>query len=136
MSARANLVHIPLVRLVATGAVALAVGAIGWWPTARLAGSEGLIAMAVGIGASLTACWVGLVAEHVAVRCGWQPAVAWMLCTAVRFGFAVLAGVLLVVSHLLMPVPLLLWLAVGYLAIVGTEAAGQVLRRSALEAGI
>jgi hypothetical protein len=104
-------------------AVTVAVGAIGVVPTRRLAGEEGLPALLAG-------CLIGLLSSAL----GGLPVALWrdrtpagrvtamMASTAVRLLAVVVLGIAAVLSGQLARMPLLLWIAISYAALLGVDA--------------
>lgn len=99
-------------------AVAMAAG-VGYVPTLRMGGDEGVTAMFVGCAVGLVSNWIGLAATAGAFR--GDPArrpLAVLLGTTIRFlvvlGFAV-AGAL---SGLMQTGPLFIWISISYLIVL------------------
>ena len=103
--------------------VAAAAGAVGWWPTRRLAGDDGVPALVAG-------CLIGLLSSAlgglpVALVRDRSPAgqmVASMGAMGVRLLAVVVLGAVAVLSGRFARVPLLLWIAVSYAALLGVDA--------------
>jgi hypothetical protein len=103
--------------------VTAAVGAVGYVPTRRLAGEEGLPALVAG-------CLIGLLSSAlgglpVALGRDRSPAgrvTLMMGSTAVRLLAAVLLGVAAVLSGRFATKPLLLWGAISYAALLAVDA--------------
>jgi hypothetical protein len=103
--------------------VTAAVGAVGYVPTRRLAGEEGLPALVAG-------CLIGLLSSAL----GGLPVALWrdrtpagrvtamMASTAVRLLAVVILGIAAVLSGQLARMPLLLWIAISYAALLGVDA--------------
>lgn len=104
--------------------------AVGFVPTRRLAGDEGLVAMAVGCGISLVASVFGAIplmkrqggAESGGANAG-QRVTAIMMSMAVRFFAVLLMGVAAGLSGMFAKAPLLVWLGVSYLALLVADTA-------------
>ena len=101
--------------------------AIGVWPTWRLAGWEGLTAMAVGSGIALVGSLIGSViaARLMAAR----PELAGfyaMGAAAVRSVLVLAASVAVVLATTMSPVAVLVWASIGYLAALAGETVGLV----------
>lgn len=104
-------------------AVTVAVGAIGVVPTRRLAGEEGLPALLAG-------CLIGLLSSAL----GGLPIALWrdrtpagrvtamMASTAVRLLAVAVLGIAAALSGQLARMPLLLWIAISYAALLGVDA--------------
>lgn len=112
------------VRFLALAAgVVVAVGAIGVLPTRRLAGEEGLPALIAG-------CLVGLLSSALGglpvVLIRDRTPVGRMMAIMGSMGARLLAvailGVAAVLSGRFAPVPLLLWIAISYAALLGVDA--------------
>lgn len=104
-----------------TGLV-LALAAIGFVPTRRIAGPEGLPAMLAGCGASLLGAWCGVV--PLALAGGSDPrrrfeAVA--IGTMVRFAVTLSGALGLALLTTLPRGPLLIWVAVSYVGLLSLE---------------
>ncbi len=109
---------------------------MGWVPTRRLAGPEGPAAMLAGCGISLAASMVGglLVARDK----GEAPVVQVMAAMGVRLLMAVVLTLVLALVGGLQTVPLLLWVASSYLAllVVDTRFAVETVRMREEDGGI
>jgi hypothetical protein len=113
--------YLRLLALLAALAAALA--AVGYLPTARLAGATGTGAMVAGIAASLLATAIGglpLLLPRPAAR---DSATVPLLAMALRFLVVVVLAVALALSGLVPVAPTLLWLALSYLVLLAAEAA-------------
>lgn len=103
--------------------VAVAAGAIGSWPTRRLAGEDGLPALIAG-------CLIGFLSSAlgglpIALMRDRTPAgrvVAVMGSMGVRLLAVVVLGAAAVLSGWFARVPLLLWIAGSYAALLGVDA--------------
>lgn len=103
--------------------VAAALGAIGLVPTRRLAGEPGLPALLAG-------CLIGLVSSllgglPIALSRNRTPAgrmIAMMASTAVRLVAVAVLGIAAALSGWFATMPLLLWIAICYLALLGVDA--------------
>ena len=104
-------------------AVTAAVGAIGWWPTRRLAGDDGIPALIVGcLVGLLSSALGGLPIALVRDRTPASRMVASMGAMGVRLLAVAVLGVVAVLSGWFARVPLLLWIAVSYAALLGVDA--------------
>ncbi|MBN1511857.1 MAG: hypothetical protein JXB13_07565 [Phycisphaerae bacterium] len=105
------------------GLAAIAVvAAAGVVPTVRLSGPDGLAGMAAGCAAGLAANWIGLLAFAVICRRrGGDWATAMLASTGVRFGAALLIGLLLAFSGRVSPRPFLIWLGLSYAVVLMIE---------------
>ena len=103
--------------------VAVAVGAIGAWPTRRLAGDDGIPALVAGclIG-FLSSALGGLPIALVRNRTPASRMVASMGAMGVRLLAVVVLGAAAVLSGWFARTPLLLWIAVSYAALLGVDA--------------
>lgn len=103
--------------------VAVAVGAIGWWPTRRLAGDDGIPALIAGclIG-FLSSALGGLPIALIRDRAPASRLVASMGAMGVRLLAVVVLGAATVLSGWFARVPLLLWIAASYAALLGVDA--------------
>lgn len=120
--------------LALAAAVAVLVAVVGWLPTRRLAGAEGLTALLV----ACALCWLAsalggvpilLAARERAEENGGpgpgrppgNPLSAVLGASLVRFVAVVGLAVAVVLSGLVAPAPLLLWTALGYLALLAVD---------------
>ena len=103
--------------------VAVAVGAIGFWPTRRLAGEDGVPALIAGclIG-FLSSALGGLPIVLIRDRAPASRVVASMGAMGVRLLALAVLGAAAVLSGWFARVPLLLWIAVSYAALLGVDA--------------
>lgn len=100
----------------------LLAAAAGVLPTLRLAGNEGVVALAIGCVVGLGANWIGLFAFAVlwsSDKRNW--ATAMLTSTGVRFGVAVSLGLGLAVTHLVAPMPFLIWVGLSYIVALMAE---------------
>ncbi len=114
--------------LILAGAVVVFVAGVGYVPTKRLAGSDGTLAMAVGCGISLIASAMGAVPVVLARRqmgtdsqAAGRRVTAVMMSMAVRFLVVLMLGVAAALSGLFVTAPLLVWLAISYLALLAAD---------------
>jgi len=114
--------------------IAVAAGAIGWWPTRRLAGDDGIPALIAGclIG-FLSSALGGLPIALIRDRSPASRMVASMGAMGVRLLAVAVLGAVAVLSGWFARVPLLLWIAVSYAALLGVDAWYAL--RSARDAG-
>lgn len=110
-------------RFAATAAaVAAGLVAVGWLPTRRLGGDGAVAAMLAGCGISLAASLgSGLVMTRGAGRVGAQPAAPLFRALGgmgLRLAAVVVLGFAAGLSGYFPPVPLLLWVALSYLALL------------------
>ena len=99
-------------------AVVVAAG-LGAWPTYWFAGADGLVAEAVGCAVAWIAGIVGFVPG--CLRIDQSPtaaARAFLAGPAIRFMVAATLGVPVALSGWVQRTPLLLWIALGYLAVL------------------
>jgi len=115
--------------------VAVAVGAIGWWPTRRLAGDDGIPALIAGclIGL-LSSALGGLPIALIRDRAPASRVVASMGSMGVRLLAVVVLGAVAALSGWFARTPLLLWIAVSYAALLGVDA--RYALRAARDAGM
>jgi hypothetical protein len=115
--------------------VAVAAGAIGFWPTRRLAGDDGVPALIAGclIG-FLSSALGGLPIALIRNRAPASRVVASMGAMGVRLLAVVVLGAAAVLSGWFARVPLLLWIAGSYAALLGVDAWYAV--RTAQDAGM
>ncbi len=114
--------------LILAGAIVVFVAGVGYVPTKRLAGSDGTLAMAVGCVISLVASAMGavpvvLARRHVGTdsQAAGRRVTAVMMSMAVRFLVVLILGVAAALSGLLVTAPLLIWLAISYLALLAAD---------------
>lgn len=114
----------------AGGVVVLLVG-VGYVPTRRLAGGEGLPAMAVGCAVSLAAAamagWLVLATPAASPSARMQRA---LLAMMVRLAIVVVLGVAAVLSGMFARMPLLFWLATTYVVLLPLEVKLAISERS------
>lgn len=118
--------------LALAAAVAVLVAAVGWLPTRRLAGAEGLTALLV----ACALCWLASALGGVPIllaarerpeetggpgRSPGNALSAVLGASLVRFVAVVGLAVAVVLSGLVAPAPLLLWTALGYLALLAVD---------------
>lgn len=116
--------------------VTVALGAVGYVPTRRLAGEEGLPALLAG-------CLIGLLSSAlgglpIALSRDRSPAgkvTAMMASTAVRLLSVVILGAAAVLSGRFATIPLLCWGAISYAALLGVDAWYAVRSQSGPQAG-
>ena len=115
--------------------VAVAVGAVGFWPTRRLAGDDGIPALVAGclIG-FLSSALGGLPIALIRDRAPASRVVASMGAMGARLLAVVVLGAVTVLSGWFARVPLLLWIAISYAALLGVDAWYAL--RSAQDAGM
>lgn len=108
-------------RLAAGGAIgAVAAGLLGYFPTLRMAGREAIGALAAGCGVALAAGWIGAVpiAMSGSVK---EQLNRFLASTALRMGAGVLLGTSVALAGWFPLKPLLVWLAIGYMAALAGE---------------
>ena len=114
-----------VVRLAGAGLAAVVVAAgLGALPTYRFAGADGLVAEAVGCVVAWIAGVVGFVPG--CLRIDHSPTVAaraFLAGSAIRFFVAATLGVPVALSGWVPRTPLLLWIALGYLAVLLVDTA-------------
>lgn len=104
-------------------AVTVAVGGIGLVPTRRLAGEDGLPALLAGclIGL-LSSALGGLPIVLIRDRTPAGRVLAMVASTAVRLLAVALLGVAAALSGRFATIPLILWIAISYAALLGVDA--------------
>ena len=114
--------------LILAGAVVVFLAVVGYVPTKRLAGADGTLAMAVGCIISLFASAMGAVPVVMARRhvgtdsqAAGRRVTAVMMSMAVRFLVVLMLGVAAALSGLFVTAPLLVWLAISYLALLAAD---------------
>jgi hypothetical protein len=109
--------------LVCVVAVVGALAALGYVPTRRLGGEEAVAAMWAGCAVGAVASLVGLL-PFVFGRGVSTPAgrfQAMLLAMAVRFGVVLVLGLVAALSGWFEHGPLLLWIAISYVALLAVE---------------
>ncbi len=114
--------------LILAGAIVVFVAGVGYVPTKRLAGSDGTLAMAVGCVISLVASAMGAVPVVWARRqmgtdsqAAGRRVTAVMMSMAVRFLVVLIMGAAAALSGLFVTAPLLVWLAISYVALLAAD---------------
>lgn len=98
---------------------ALLLVAVGYVPTARAAGQDGIVAMLAGCGVSWAAGGAGSVwAAHAITGPASKRGIGVLASTGVRFGAVLLMVVPLVLSGLLVRNVFVLWVVVSYLVLL------------------
>ena len=112
-----------VVQMAAAGLAAVAaVAGIGAYPTWRLAGSDGLVAAAVGCGIAWAAGVVGFIPGCVLLdRSPAAAAKGFLAGSAIRFGAAALFPAPVVAFAPLSRTPLLLWTGIAYMVVLAVE---------------
>lgn len=102
--------------------LAVVVGAVGWIPTQRVAGGGGIAAMLAGLAVAVAASVIGAVPAAVSGRTAGRDALTVMgACMALRLIAAGVGGAALAMSGWLARGPLLIWLAIGYAALLAAD---------------
>lgn len=110
-------------------AVSAALCLIGFWPTRRLGGEPALLAMPFAVGVAALGSIVGAVPVLLARFSGdVRPQVVLVSMLVRLFTVVLLAAVVLLSTGFAMP-PFLLWLAIGYLALLVVDT-GYAMRLS------
>ena len=108
--------------LIAAAAIAIALCAVGWLPTRRLAGDEALAAMAAGCTISLvSAALAGLLLISVPADTPQARMQRGLLAMIVRLTVVVVLGVAAALSGQFARSPLLFWMATAYVALLPLE---------------
>jgi hypothetical protein len=98
-------------------AISIAAALLGYVPTRRLGGGGALPAMAAGIAVGVIASAVGALPILLARRSGAAPSpVQGLLSTAIRLAALVVLGVSAALSGVFETRPLIVWIALGYVA--------------------
>ncbi len=99
--------------------VALALSAVGFLPTRKLAGDSGLIGMAAGCGVSLLASWLGAVPIVMASR-GDAKALGLVVMgsMAIRFLVVLVGTLVLALGTDVAKTPFLLWIGISYVVLL------------------
>jgi hypothetical protein len=102
--------------------LAVALCAVGYFPTRRLAGEDGVAAMAAGCGISLvSAALAGLLLTAVTAETPEGRMQRGFLAMVVRLGVVAALGVAAVLSGLFARTPLLFWMATAYVVLLPLE---------------
>ena len=96
------------------GSIGLA--SVGYFPTLRLGGRSAVIAMCAGCAVSFTASVVGAL-PLVRRKPRDEATMAALTAVGIRFGVALIGGIVLALATTLDQTPLLIWLAVSHLAL-------------------
>lgn len=100
-------------------AMAAAVAAAGYWPTLKWAGADGVPAMLAGVGIALVAALAGLAPPALAMHRAAQERISAMFQGIVaRFAVAVMLTLAAALSDWVARRPLLIWMAIGYIALM------------------
>jgi hypothetical protein len=100
----------------------VALGAVGYLPTRRLSGEDGVVAMAAGCGISLVAAALaGLLLTAVAAETPEARMQRGFLAMVVRLGVVTVLGVAAALSGLFARTPLLFWMATAYVVLLPLE---------------
>jgi hypothetical protein len=96
--------------------------AVGYLPTRRLAGEDGVVAMAAGCGISLVAAALaGLLLTAVAAETPQARMQRGFLAMVVRLGVVTALGVAAALSGVFARAPLLFWMATAYVVLLPLE---------------
>ncbi|MAE71724.1 MAG: hypothetical protein CME06_14805 [Gemmatimonadetes bacterium] len=96
------------------GSIGLA--SVGYFPTLRLGGRSAVIAMCAGCAVSFAASVAGAL-PLVRRKPRDEATMAALMAVGIRFGVALLGGIVLALATTLDRAPLLIWLAVSHLAL-------------------
>ena len=100
----------------------VALCAVGYVPTRRLSGENGVVAMAAGCGISLvSAAMAGLLLTAVAAQTPEARMQRGFLAMVVRLAVVTVLGVAAVLSGAFARTPLLFWMATAYLVLLPLE---------------
>lgn len=116
--------------LILAVAVVVFLAGVGYVPTKRLAGSEGTLAMAAGCFISLFASAMGAVPVVLArqqsgtdSQAAARRTTSVMMSMVLRFFVVLIMGVAAALSGLFATAPLLVWLAISYVVLLGVDTA-------------
>ena len=99
--------------------VVVLVAAVGYVPTSRMSGGEGVIAMFVGCGIGLVYNWIGLAATAGSFRGDpTRRPLAVLLGTTIRFLAVLVFAVAGALSGMFSAKPLFVWIAISYLLVL------------------
>ena len=99
--------------------VVVLVAAVGYVPTSRMSGGEGVIAMFVGCGIGLVYNWIGLAATDGSFRGDpTRRPLAVLLGTTIRFLAVLVFAVAGALSGMFSAKPLFVWIAISYLLVL------------------
>ena len=125
---RATEVGASWLKAAAVGLLVVAIAAaVGYVPTVRASGADGVSAMWVGCGIGLVSNWIGLIATAGSFR--GDPArrpLAVLLGTAVRFLAVMVFTASAALSGLVPATPLVVWVAISYLTVLAVDTAWLV----------
>lgn len=108
-----------------SAAAAVAAVLVGYLPTQRLAGPDGVGAMLLGVGIALLAALAGLVPPLLALRHGPRERLNGVLTgMAIRFMLTLALLLAALLSGRLPKMALALWVAIGYLVLLAVDTAG------------
>jgi len=111
---------------------------VGLWPTYRLAGWAGVMAMGVGGAISLVGCVLGsVVIGMVLVRRPELGGYSVMAGASVRFAVVVVLAGVVAWTRRVPAAPMLVWVAVTYMVMLAAETVGlvRVIRRTQIRRG-
>jgi hypothetical protein len=116
------------VRMAAlTAAVAVVLGLAGYYPTIALCGSEGVRALVIGMGVALVGAWLGSLMPALFISP--DPRVflnGLLLGLGVRFAVTLALALLLRALDVAPEKPLLLWVGLGQVVLLGSDSVAQV----------
>lgn len=119
----AALARLALFSLIAAGGTAL----VGYWPTAAIAGADGIRAMFAGIGVALVGGWIGLVPALFVLRRDPRQQISGILGgLAVRFAATVALAAAVFFTGVFEPRPLILWVAIAQLIVLAVDTVSLV----------
>ncbi len=109
--------------------------AVGYVPTSRMSGGEGVTAMLVGCGVGLVSNWIGLAATAGSFRGDpTRRPLAVLLGTAIRFLAVLSLAVAGALSGMFSATPLFVWIAISYLTVLFVDTVWLVQQSSRSEA--
>lgn len=116
--------------------VGLLLAAVGLWPTWRFGGRPAVVAMLAGCGVAMIATLVGgLVLGQAAGKVATERATWAMAAMVVRFLAALFVGGLIAFAGWFESGPFLLWLAIGYVALLAVETTFAIRVLGAADSG-
>ena len=111
--------------------VVVLVAAVGYVPTSRMSGGEGVIGMFVGCGIGLVSNWIGLAATAGSFRGDpTRRPLAVLLGTTIRFLAVLVFAVAGALSGMFSATPLFVWIAISYLTVLFVDTVWLVQQSS------
>ena len=108
-------------------ATAVGLVLVGYWPTGRLAGLEGQVAMLLGVTVALLGAWAGSLPTVLYLRKAPQEHPTGILAgLGVRFGVTMALALAVWLSDAVTPRPLILWIGIAQFVILGVDVTGLI----------